>query len=175
MEHLHHTDSPLGGITIASDGAALTGLWFDGQKNYGGKLDKNCAEKPLPVFEEANRWLDTYFSGKVPDFTPPLSLRGTAFQLAVWEILLTIPYGRTITYGQVAGAVAARLGLPRMSAQAVGGAVSRNPVSLIVPCHRIIGADGSLTGYAGGLDRKHRLLQLERAEPGGLPVPEKKP
>ena len=104
------------------------------------------------------RWLDLYFGGTVPDFTPPLEMRGSAFRRAVWEILLSIPYGRTVTYGEIAGRIAGRNG----AAQAVGGAVSHNPVSLIIPCHRVIGADGSLTGYAGGTDRKSCLLRMEQ-------------
>ena len=161
MDYICRTGSPLGGITLASDGQSLTGLWFDGQKFYARTLDPVHTEKALPVFDETRRWLDTYFSGKAPDFTPPLSLRGTAFQLAVWEILRAIPYGKTMTYGQIAKKLALRAGLPRMSAQAVGGAVDRNPVSVIVPCHRVVGSDGSLTGYAGGLEKKKALLALE--------------
>jgi O-6-methylguanine DNA methyltransferase len=111
---------------------------------------------------EAERWLNLYFSGSAPDFLPPLLLRGTAFQRMVWEFLLAIPYGGTVTYGEIADAVARMMGKPRMSAQAVGGAVGRNPVSIIVPCHRVIGADGSLTGYARGVERKRYLLQLEQ-------------
>ena len=102
-----------------------------------------------------------YFSGEVPEFTPPLALHGTPFRKAVWDILLTIPYGQTMTYGGIAALLAARHGMQRMSAQAVGGAVGHNPVAIIVPCHRVIDAGGSLTGYAAGLDRKRRLLQLE--------------
>ena len=173
MEYIFHTGSPLGGITLASDGESLTGLWFDGQKQYARTLDPMHAEKVFPVFDEAVCWLETYFSGREPEFTPPLALRGTVFQTTVWEILRTIPYGQTVTYGRIAEETALRLGLPRMSAQAVGGAVGRNPVSLIVPCHRVLGTDGSLTGYAGGLDRKLRLLQLERADLCGSALPEK--
>ena len=169
MDYTHHYESPLGGITLASDGEAITGLWFDGQKYFAATLSKDHAEKELPVFDEAERWLDTYFSGKAPDRAPKLNLRGTAFRRAVWEILLTIPYGQTMTYGQIAETVAARLGLVRMAAQAVGGAVGHNPVSLIVPCHRVVGTDGSLTGYAGGIEKKRRLLQLEQMDLPGLP------
>ncbi len=108
------------------------------------------------------RWLDVYFSGGKPDFLPPFLLRGTPFQKEVWEILLTIPYGKTMTYGEIAVLLAARKGMPRMSAQAVGGSVGRNPLTLLVPCHRVVGADGSLTGYAGGIARKAALLALEQ-------------
>ena len=161
MTYLHHTQSPLGGITLSCGGEALTGLWFDGQKYFCAGLPADCEEKMLPVFAEAERWLETYFAGKAPDFTPPLAPRGTAFQRSVWEILLTIPYGRTASYGEIAARLAKKRGLPRLSAQAVGGAVGRNPISLIIPCHRVIAADGSLTGYAGGLEKKRFLLRLE--------------
>ena len=173
MDFTHHYDSPLGGITLASDGNALTGLWFEGQKHFAETLDKMHTEKDMPVFDAAARWLDIYFSGREPDFTPALNLRGTPFQIAVWEILLAIPYGHTVTYGQIAKEIALRRGLSRMSAQAAGGAVGRNPVALIVPCHRVLGADGSLTGYAGGLDRKLRLLRLEGADLSGIALSEK--
>lgn len=163
MEYIHHYNSSLGGITAASDGEALTGLWFDGQKYFAASLDAEHEERPLPVFEETDRWLDVYFSGREPDFTPPLLLKATSFQKAVWDILLAIPYGQTMTYGEIAGKVAASRGLARMSAQAVGGAVGHNPISIIVPCHRVVGAGGSLTGYAGGIDKKMKLLSLERA------------
>ena len=159
VDYLHHDLSPLGGITLASDGEALVGLWFDGQKHFGAGLNGEPAEKSLPVFDQADRWLDQYFSGQAPDFTPPLHPRGTAFQEAVWAYLLTVPYGSTVTYG----AIAAALGLPPGAARAVGGAVGRNPISLIIPCHRVVGANGSLTGYAGGVERKKRLLELEKS------------
>ena len=166
MEYIHRAFSPLGRLTIASDGEALTGLWFDGQKHYADTLSPVHMEKDLTVFEETERWLALYFSGKEPDFTPPLCLRGTSFRRAVWEILLTIPYGQTMTYGEIAGIVAEKQGFSGMSAQAVGGAVGHNPVSLIIPCHRVIGASGRLTGYAGGLERKAALLLMENAGTG---------
>lgn len=165
MEYISHYASPLGGITMAGSDAALTGLWFDGQKYFAATLEGGSEAKQLPIFEETARWLDLYFQGKDPGFLPPLSFKGTEFQRTVWELLLAIPYGKTTTYGELAKAVAAEKGLPHMSAQAVGGAVGRNPISLIVPCHRVVGTDGRLTGYAGGLDRKARLLKLE--QPGG--------
>ncbi len=161
MDYTHHYDSPLGGITLASDGEALTGLWFDGQKHFAETLDPEHREKDLPVFAEAERWLDRYFSGKDPGFTPKLILRTTPFRKAVWEILLTIPYGKTMTYGEIAE----RMHLSRMSARAIGGAVGHNAISLIIPCHRVVGADGSLTGYAGGTDKKARLLEMEKGNP----------
>ena len=164
MEYTAHYDSPLGCIVLESDGAALVGLWFDGQRHFADTPALIHEEKPLKVFDQAKRWLDVYFSGKDPGFTPPLNMKGTPFRRAVWEILLTIPFGRTMTYGEIARILAARNGLRRMSAQAVGGAVGHNPVSLIVPCHRVVGANGNLTGYGGGLDRKMRLLALEGAD-----------
>ena len=160
MDYLYHYDSPLGGITLAGDGKALTGLWFDGQKYFGSTLLAEPEEKKLPVFSDTCRWLDLYFGGKEPDFTPAVSLRGTPFRTAVWQILQKIPYGKTMTYGQIAEKLARETGKP-VSARAVGGAVGHNPVSLIIPCHRVIGADGSLTGYAGGTERKAALLRME--------------
>ena len=161
LEYLSHYDSPLGSITLTADSAALTGLWFDGQRHFADTLAPVQEEKPLPVFNEVKRWLDVYFRGKAPGFTPPLNMMGSPFRRAVWEILLTIPFGKTMTYGEIAHILAMQKGLRRMSAQAVGGAVGHNPVSLIVPCHRVIGANGNLTGYGGGLERKVRLLELE--------------
>ncbi|ANR70015.1 cysteine methyltransferase [Selenomonas sp. oral taxon 126] len=148
-------DSPLGTMLLASDGTALTALDFDDTSDCIRGMQKD-----LPVFEETFRWLDLYFSGKVPDCMPQLAPKGTAFQHAVWDILRTIPYGKTTTYGRIAAQLAETRG-GRMSAQAVGGAVGRNPISILIPCHRVIGADGSLTGYAGGMERKDFLLRLE--------------
>ena len=164
--------SPLGGITLASDGTALTGLWFDGQKYFAATLPQAHTEKPLPVFDQTARWLDLYFSGQAPDFTPPLALSGTPFRQAVAKIMLTIPYGQTITYGQIATRMARQQGVKAMSAQAVGGAVGHNPISIIIPCHRVVGSGGSLTGYAGGIDKKIQLLRLEGADLTGLTVPQ---
>ena len=128
-------------------------------------------EKNLAVFDQTRRWLDLYFSGREPGFTPALNPVGSAFRRAVWEILLKIPYGKTTTYGQIAREIAAARGLAKMSAQAVGGAVGHNEISIIIPCHRVIGAHGSLTGYAGGIDRKIKLLQLEGVDMRGLFTP----
>lgn len=161
MDCIWHYESPLGGITLGSDGKALTGLWFDGQEHYAVTLQSQAEHRRLPVFDETCRWLDIYFSGRAPDFTPELVLHGTPFRKAVWDILLTIPFGKTMSYGEIAERFAHQRGISRMSAQAVGGAVGHNPVSIIVPCHRVVGADGSLTGYAGGLERKARLLEIE--------------
>ena len=157
MDYTFHCDSPLGGITLASDGDALTGLWFDGQKYFASGLDAEHCEKALPIFDETAKWLDLYFAGIVPDFTPKLSPRGTSFRRRVWDVLLTIPYGQAMTYGQIAKALGCG------SAQAVGGAVGHNPISLIIPCHRVVGAGGSLTGYAGGVEKKRSLLEMEQA------------
>ena len=137
------------------------GLWFDRQKYYADGLSKETKEKNLPIFDTASRWLAIYFAGGMPDFMPPISMRGSEFCKAVWEILLTIPYGKTMTYGEIARQMARSKELPAMSAQAVGGAVGHNPISLIVPCHRVVGTNGSLTGYAGGLEKKKYLLSLE--------------
>ena len=162
MLYISHYDSPLGGITLASDGEALVGLWFDGQRHFAETLsEKATGHADLPIFAQTRRWLDIYFSGRKPDFTPALKMCGTPFRRRVWEILLTIPYGKTLTYGEIACLIACNTGTKRMSAQAVGGAVGHNPVSIIVPCHRVLGANGSLTGYAAGIDKKTRLLQLE--------------
>ena len=163
MDYIYHYHSPLGGITLASDGQALTGLWFDGQKYFADTLSKEHEEANLPVFEETVRWLDIYFSGKEPDFTPPLHMNTTPFRKAVWEIMLKIPYGETMTYGEIAEKIAKQRGLDSMSAQAVGGAVGHNSISLIIPCHRVVGSDGSLTGYAGGIKKKEALLAMERS------------
>ena len=171
MDYTWHYDSPLGGITLASDGEALIGLWFDGQKYFADALDKEHQEKRLPVFDDTCRWLDIYFSGKNPDFTPKLNMRTTAFRKIVWEIMLAIPFGQTMTYGEIAARIAREKGRNRMSAQAVGGAVGHNSISLIIPCHRVVGTNGSLTGYAGGIDRKVRLLQMEKALSDKLFVP----
>ena len=151
-------------MTMASDGYALTGLWFIGQKFFGSTLSGEQEEKDLPVFRQTVHWLNLYFEGKQPDFTPELTLKGTSFRVLIWDILLSVPYGRTVTYGELASVAAEKLGCSHMSAQAVGGAVGHNPVSVIVPCHRVIGAEGSLTGYAGGIERKKALLSLELQE-----------
>ena len=154
-------DSPLGGILLAADDIGLIGLWFDGETYFADGLPENHEARETPVLRETRRWLDLYFYGHRPQFTPPLHPIGTPFQMKVWRILLEIPYGKTTTYGAIAARIAREEGKARMSAQAVGGAVGHNPISVIVPCHRVLGADGSLTGYAGGIDRKRYLLALE--------------
>ena len=162
MLYTSHYASPLGGMTLVSDGTALVGLYFDGQKYAAEGLDATHTQKNLPIFKEVRRWLDVYFSGRKPDFMPVLAPHGTAFQQSVWEILRTIPYGQTVTYGAIARRIEQNTDC-RMSAQAVGGAVGRNPISILIPCHRVVGTNGSLTGYAGGIDKKERLLQWEGA------------
>lgn len=168
MHYTSHYESPLGGITLGSDGEALTGLWFDEQKYFADTLEKVCEEKELPVFAQTKEWLDIYFGGKAPDFVPPLHMICSDFRKAVWEIMLTIPYGQTMTYGEISGKIAGQRGLKQMSAQAVGGAVGHNSISLIIPCHRVVGTNGSLTGYAGGIDKKIWLLEHEGVNMDGL-------
>ena len=125
----------------------------------------------MPIFEQTVRWLDIYFSGKAPGFTPPLSMETTPFRKAVWEIMLSIPFGQTMTYGEIADKIAKQKGLTKMSAQAVGGAVGHNSISLIIPCHRVVGTNGSLTGYAGGIDKKVKLLTMEKADMTSFFIP----
>lgn len=156
--------SPLGEMLLAADEKGLTGAWFAGQKYFGRGLEPDAVPGDSLVLCQAKAWLDLYFSGRQPDFLPPLHPAGTAFQRKVWESLLEIPWGKPVSYGCLAGTVARKLGKEHMSAQAVGGAVGRNPISVIIPCHRVVGADGSLTGYAGGMEKKRALLELEGAD-----------
>ena len=164
--------SPLGEILLAGSDEGLTHLAFDGQK-YAPQLTGAVTMPDHPVLAAARRWLDVYFAGRDPDFMPPLHPQGTAFQEAVWQLLLKIPYGQTTTYGALAKEIARLPGRARMSAQAVGGAVGRNPIGIIVPCHRVVGASGSLTGYAGGLDKKIALLTLEGIDTSRFSMPKK--
>ncbi len=156
--------SPLGGILVAADDTGLTGLWFDGAKYFADRLDPEHEEKATPILQQALEWLNIYFSGREPHFYPPLHITGTPFQLSVWKTLQKIPYGKTLSYGKIAAEIARQKGLPRMSPQAVGGAVGHNGISIIIPCHRVIGTNGSLTGYAGGIDKKEKLLALENTQ-----------
>ena len=158
MTYTYNYSSPAGEILLAANDNGLTGLWFYGAKYFAAGMEDERTEKLTPVLRQTLRWLDIYFSGSEPDFMPPLELRGSDFRRRVWAELAKIPYGETVTYGEIAK----KLGVK--SAQAVGGAVGHNPVSIIVPCHRVLGADGSLTGYAGGTDKKARLLELERGK-----------
>ncbi|HPX92578.1 MAG TPA: methylated-DNA--[protein]-cysteine S-methyltransferase [Bacillota bacterium] len=157
-------DSPLGKLVAFSDGQALTGLWFEGQKYYGAGLEGDpVISDQLPVLMQAVSWLDRYFAGAKPQPEELLlDPRGSSFRQAVWKILLGIPYGETMTYGAIASLIARDRGLERMSSRAVGGAVGHNPISIVIPCHRVIGWDGSLTGFGGGLSRKAWLLEHER-------------
>lgn len=161
MQYTCTYQTPVGEILLACDDIGLTGLWFKGGKYYALNLDKEHEPGETPFFSETARWLDIYFSRQEPDFMPPVHMIGSSFQLSVWELLRKIPYGETTTYGEIARNLAAERGLPHMSAQAVGGAVGHNPISIIIPCHRVIGTSGSLIGYAGGLQKKRTLLSYE--------------
>lgn len=164
MQYITHYQSPVGSILLAADETGLTGLWFDGQKYYADRLDPEHEEKDTPVLAQTKEWLTIYFSGREPLFSPPVHMLGTPFQLSVWKILQKIPYGKTVTYGEIAKEIAKQKGLSRISAQAVGGAVGHNKISVIIPCHRVVGTNGSLTGYAGGIEKKVKLLALEKAD-----------
>ncbi len=162
MNYITRYCSPLGEITLASDGYNLIALWLEGQK--GIKTDCSEEKDKIEVFIKTKRWLNRYFKGLNPEPSEiPIKLQGSNFALEVWEILQKIPYGQTMTYGEIAKIMAKKLGKQKMSAQAVGGAVGRNPISIIIPCHRVVGANGKLTGYAGGLDKKVKLLKHENA------------
>lgn len=173
--------SPVGELTVASDGSHIVGLWIKGQKYFGGSLKEELLEKEEmlkqeepEVFTAARDWLDRYFKGEKPEIRElPLAPAGSEFRRTVWKILCEIPYGEVTTYGEIAKETALRLHKQRMSAQAVGGAVGHNPISIIIPCHRIVGTNGSLTGYAGGIDVKIKLLKQEGVDISGFFVPEK--
>ena len=168
MVYTCHYESQLGGILLAADEIGLTGLWFDGQKYFARELPAERTEKEMPILTETKRWLDIYFTGTEPDFLPLLHPIGSIFRQEVWKLLLQIPYGKTVTYGELARQLAEKRGLPRMSAQAVGGAVGHNQISVLIPCHRVVGANGSLTGYAGGIQKKVKLLELEGTDVSGF-------
>lgn len=171
MTSLCRYESPVGPLRLASDGQAVTGLWMEGQKYFAATLEGAVKEESLPIFDAARTWLDAYFAGRVPPAPPPLSPQGSPFRQAVWRLLLEIPYGQTTTYGALAQTLRDR-GV-RAAAQAVGGAVGHNPISILIPCHRVVGADGSLTGYAGGVNVKWRLLNLEGVDISGLYLPKR--
>ena len=173
MVHTINYSSPLGEILLAADEIGLTGLWFHGQKYFAHDLPEESTEGTVPALVQAKEWLDIYFSGNEPNFTPPLHPIGSDFRREVWDILLKIPYGKTVTYGDIARELAKKKGIAKMSAQAVGGAVGHNEILMIIPCHRVVGSNGSLTGYAGGIDRKVSLLTLEKADMGGFFVSKK--
>ena len=172
MDYLCKYSSPLGEITMKSDGKALTGLWFEKHRYADIPGEGEYEEKELPVFEETKRWLDAYFDGRDPGFTPEIAYDVSDFAAMVMEEMLKIPYGKTVTYGDIAGRISERTG-KKPCAQAVGGAVGHNPISLVVPCHRVVGRSGSLTGYGGGIDRKVALLKLEKTDMSGMFVPKK--
>ena len=163
MLYTAHIPSPLGELLLVSEGEALCGLYFEGQRYYPAALEAE-ERAELAVFEKARAWLRRYFAGERPEIDFPLRPDGTEFRRAVWERLRAVPFGETVSYGELAAELAAQRGKP-CSARAVGGAVGRNPISILVPCHRVVGADGSLTGYAGGLARKRALLRLEGIAP----------
>lgn len=157
MTYTYKYASPLGDILLAANDAGLTGLWFYGARYFAEGMEDERREELTPVLEQTVRWLDIYFSGSEPCFTPPLELHGSDFRRRVWAQLMKIPYGSTVSYGEISSALGVN------SAQAVGGAVGHNPIGIIVPCHRVLGADGSLTGYAAGTDKKICLLEFEKA------------
>lgn len=173
MQYITHYQSPIGGMLIAADKTGLTGLWFDREKYYADHLDTEHEERDTPILEQTKEWLTIYFSGREPHFLPPIHMTGTPFQISVWKILQKIPYGETVTYGKIAKEIAVQKGLSRMSAQAVGGAVGHNEISIIIPCHRVIGTNGNLTGYAAGIDKKVKLLTLEKVDMQHLFIPKK--
>jgi len=164
MKYTWRYESPLGKILLACDDEGLTGLWFEGQKYFADGLLPDAMEKKTAIFDETVQWLDAYFSGKAPGHMPKLHLCGTDYRVSVWKKLLEIPYGQLKTYGDIAAELSVEDGGSSFAARAVGGAVGHNRISIIVPCHRVIGASGALTGYAGGTDRKAALLKLEGAE-----------
>ena len=161
MVYTYYYESPLGEIRLASNGSELTGLCFCDQACLMSEYAEQNREGELPIFRQTADWLDTYFNSRIPNFTPPLSMKATSFRETVWKILLTISYGETVTYGEIARKLAEKDGKAKMSAQAVGGAVAHNPILLIIPCHRVVGARDEIVGYAGGVDRKAKLLELE--------------
>ena len=173
-----HYESPLGDILLAADELGLTGLWFKGEKYFADNLSEEHIQEETVILTQTKQWLNIYFSGQEPECLPPMHPIGSAFRQEVWNILLQIPYGQTITYGEIAGRIAEARNVSHMSAQAVGGAVGHNEISIIIPCHRVVGTNGSLTGYAGGIDKKISLLELEHADMSRLfpvydPEPEK--
>ena len=168
-----HYDSPVGRIMLGANGKELAGLWLEGQKYFGDTVDGECVETPsLPVFSATIKWLDAYFAGEKPAISDlALAPKGSAFRQQVWRILCEIPYGEYLTYGEIASRIALQTGKKSMSSQAVGGAVGHNPISIIIPCHRVVGSNGSLTGYAGGIQRKIKLMEFEGVDMSGFFIP----
>ncbi len=175
MFYSTHYASPAGLFTLAGDGKNLTGMWREGQKHFGATMpDTMATQDNLPIFIAAKRWLDRYFAGEKPAISElALAPVGGEFRQEVWRILCEIPYGKVVTYGDIARAMAIRMGRKSMSSQAVGGAVGHNPISIIIPCHRVVGANGSLTGYAGGIATKIQLLKLEKVDLSRMFIPAK--
>ena len=172
MYYKKHYKSPIGNIIIASNEKSIVGLWFDKQNHIRIFSHDEIEEKNITVLEECKKWLDDYFAGKKPEISRlPLAPEGSEFRQHIWKILCEIPYGCTMSYGNIAKEAAMRMGKERMSAQAVGGAVGHNPISIIIPCHRVVGSSGSLTGYAGGIDKKIKLLSHEGVDMSNLFVP----
>lgn len=175
MIHTTYYNSPLGKILLASKDNKLIGLWIKGQKYYISNLKEElCENKNDEILVKTKKWLDRYFSNKKPNINElELNPIGSDFRKHVWEILCEIPYGKIITYGTIANKIAKQKGIIKMSAQAIGGAVSHNPISIIIPCHRVVGTNGNLTGYAGGIDKKVFLLKHEKVNMDNLFVPKK--
>lgn len=161
MNYFCEYESPLGKITIGGGDDYIGGLWFEGQKYFAAGLNANAKRSKLPVFSKAENWLNLYFAGKAPKIDFPLFFKDTDFRVSVWNILMDIPYGETCTYKNLADKLSDIKSGYKTSARAVGGAVGHNPISIIVPCHRVVGSDKSFTGYAGGIERKTYLLSLE--------------
>lgn len=162
MHYKTYYESPIGRIALTSDGTNLTGLWLPKHSDFEQQYNETLREAELPVFNKVSDWLNDYFSGNNPEINFPLAPEGTEFRKRVWNLLLTIPYGETVTYGDIAQDIARQLGKEKMSSQAVGGAVGSNPISIIIPCHRVVGKDGNLTGYGGGIDTKIALFKIEQ-------------
>lgn len=188
VQYVKEYCSPIGVFTLASDGEHLTGLWLKDQKYFGATLMNNEIDTKgkigeigelgdsvnnLTLFHLVEQWLDAYFQGKQPELSLPLAPKGSPFRQDVWDILCQIPYGEVITYGDIAKKMAQKLGKDTMSAQAIGGAVGHNPISIIIPCHRVVGANGSLTGYAGGIENKIKLLEIEQVDLTPFSIPTK--
>lgn len=173
MFYTTYHDSPIGRITLAAKDDALAGLWLENQKYFLASLKgEQTVQRDTPVLDAAKAWLDCYFAGEKPGIEQlAITPAGSPFRRAVWHILCQIPYGQTMTYGEIASAIAAQSGQAHMSAQAIGGAVAHNPISVIIPCHRVVGSGGSLTGYAGGIHTKIWLLTHEGADMSRLFIP----
>ena len=171
MQCISYYQSPLGRILLSSDDTGLSGLWFEGQRYFARNLDVDAVERETEILKDAKRWLDVYFSGHEPEFSIPLHIQGSPFHKEVSRIMCSIPYGEVMTYGEIAEMIRTLFGVPHMSARAVGGAVGHNEISIIVPCHRVVGSNGNLTGYGGGMERKMKLLELEGVDLSHFYVP----